>query len=115
MKQLIDKIMQHFEDYVEKRRCLAHKDVSTFFLPYLVQRIRDSTMGCSYFSLVYALCGFEIDSRLQELLQGAGDAKPSDFSGISTFLTIYKGGALERKKKYRLRWLYCSRTWCTCR
>lgn len=66
MKQLIDKIMQHFEDYVEKRRCL-----DLLFALLGATHSRLSIMGCSYFSLVYVLCGSEIDSRLQELLQGS--------------------------------------------
>ncbi|CAI9755761.1 unnamed protein product [Fraxinus pennsylvanica] len=85
MRRLVDKLMQHFEDYVEKRRYLAHKDVSAFFSPTWCTTFANSVCrvaGCrpsSYFSLVYALCGSEIVSKR------VGDAKTSGFSLLSAF------------------------------
>ncbi|KAK4419894.1 protein DELAY OF GERMINATION 1 [Sesamum alatum] len=79
MTQLLEKIIQHFQDYCDNRRRLAHSHVSAFFSPTWCTTLENSMSwiaGCrpsSFFNLVYALCGSNIDSRLSHFLRATHD------------------------------------------
>ncbi|KAL0394248.1 UNVERIFIED_CONTAM: protein DELAY OF GERMINATION 1 [Sesamum latifolium] len=85
MTELLEKIIQHFQDYCDNRRRLAHRHVSAFFSPSWCTSLENSMAwiaGCrpsSFFNLVYALCGSNIDSRLSHFLQDGN----SDFPKLS--------------------------------
>ncbi|GFP89609.1 transcription factor hbp-1b(c38) [Phtheirospermum japonicum] len=76
--QLVDKIMNHFESYVQSRTQLARSDVSPYFSPTWCTSLERSVMwigGCrpsSYIRLIYALIGLQIESGLAEFLHGVG-------------------------------------------
>ncbi|KZV52298.1 hypothetical protein F511_35034 [Dorcoceras hygrometricum] len=77
LSQLIDKIMNNFQDYVQKRSLMASADVSPYFAPTWCTSLERSVLwigGCrpsSYIRLIYALCGLQIESRFAEFLRGA--------------------------------------------
>ncbi|KAK3027910.1 hypothetical protein RJ639_040593 [Escallonia herrerae] len=77
LSQLVQKMIKHFEDYIQQRNRLARDEVSAYFAPRWCTSLENSMLwiaGCrpsSYIRLVYALCGSEIESRLTEFLQGA--------------------------------------------
>ncbi|KAK6119730.1 hypothetical protein DH2020_046523 [Rehmannia glutinosa] len=83
---LVDKITQHFQDYVDSRRRLAGRDVSAFFSPSWCTTLENSMLwiaGCrpsSFFSLVYALCGADIDKKLSQYFQGFNSPNHSPLS-----------------------------------
>ncbi|KAL0323687.1 UNVERIFIED_CONTAM: Polyadenylate-binding protein-interacting protein 7 [Sesamum calycinum] len=83
--ELLEKIIQNFQDYCDNRRRLAVRHVSAFFAATWCTSLENSMSwiaGCrpsSFFNLVYALCGSNIDSRLSHFLQD-GD---SDFPKLS--------------------------------
>ncbi|XP_009762839.1 protein DOG1-like 3 [Nicotiana tabacum] len=75
--QLIEKIINHFQDYSNNRSRLAQKDVSPFFAPTSCTPLENSVLwigGCrpsSFIRLIYALfCGMEIESHITQFLQG---------------------------------------------
>ncbi|KAL8511592.1 hypothetical protein ACS0TY_018123 [Phlomoides rotata] len=76
LSRLIDKIVTHFQDYVQRRSQMARGDVAPYFAPTWCSSLERSVLwigGCrpsSYVRLIYALCGAEIESRLSEFLQG---------------------------------------------
>ncbi|XP_073136172.1 protein DELAY OF GERMINATION 1-like isoform X1 [Henckelia pumila] len=76
MASLLDNIVHNFKDYAARRRRLARKDVCGFFSQSWRTTFENSISwigGCrpsSYFRLIYALCGAEIDSRLSQFFQG---------------------------------------------
>ncbi|XP_073059956.1 protein DELAY OF GERMINATION 1-like [Primulina eburnea] len=77
LSQLIEKIMDNFQDYNHKRSLMARADVSPYFAPTWCTSLERSLLwigGCrpsSYIRLIYALCGLEIESQLAEFLRGA--------------------------------------------
>ncbi|KAK6119610.1 hypothetical protein DH2020_046633 [Rehmannia glutinosa] len=79
---ILDKITQHFQDYIDRRRRLAGRDVSAFFSPSWCSTLENSMLwiaGCrpsSFFSLVYALCGADIDKKLSQYFQGSSSEFP---------------------------------------
>ncbi|KAK4388675.1 protein DELAY OF GERMINATION 1 [Sesamum angolense] len=83
--ELLEKIIQNFQDYCDNQRRLAVRHVSAFFAASWCTSLENSMSwiaGCrpsSFFNLVYALCGSNIDSRLSHFLQD-GD---SDFPKLS--------------------------------
>ncbi|PIN04162.1 hypothetical protein CDL12_23295 [Handroanthus impetiginosus] len=87
LTKLIDKIMNHFEDYMQKRSLMARADVSPYFAPTWCSSLERSVMwigGCrpsSYIRLIYALCGMEIESQLTELLRGVSIQNLGELSG----------------------------------
>ncbi|KAG8375776.1 hypothetical protein BUALT_Bualt10G0135500 [Buddleja alternifolia] len=90
VKAVLKKIMQNFHDYSDRRRRLARRDVSAYFCPSWCTTLENSMFwlaGCrpsSYFSLIYALCGSEIDSKLSQFLQAEdGDTMGSGFPHLS--------------------------------
>ncbi|KAK6119669.1 hypothetical protein DH2020_046586 [Rehmannia glutinosa] len=79
---LVDKITQHFQDYVDSRRRLAGREVSAFFSPRWCTTLENSMLWIaecrpsSFFSLVYALCGADIDKKLSQYFQGSSSEFP---------------------------------------
>lgn len=76
LTQLIQKIIQHFQDYTNNRTRRAQIDVSPFFAPVSCTPLVNSVLwiaGCrpsSFLRFVYVLCGMDIDSHLADFLQG---------------------------------------------
>ncbi|KAG8372129.1 hypothetical protein BUALT_Bualt12G0034300 [Buddleja alternifolia] len=76
LRQLIEKIMNNFQDYAQKRSVMARADVSAYLSPPWCTSLQRSVLwigGCrpsSYARLIYALCGLEIESQLAEFLRG---------------------------------------------
>ncbi|KAL3844296.1 hypothetical protein ACJIZ3_001699 [Penstemon smallii] len=83
INELLNKIIKHFEDYADRRSCLVRRlnDPSAFFSPSWCTTFENSLLwvaGCrpsSYFSLVYALCGSDIESKLSEFFQDGSSSK----------------------------------------
>ncbi|KAL8045752.1 hypothetical protein ABFX02_08G134400 [Erythranthe guttata] len=77
LSQLIERVMAHFVDYMQKRSRMARVDVSPYFAPTWCTSLERSVLwigGCrpsSFIRLIYALCGLEIESQLAEFLRGA--------------------------------------------
>ncbi|KAL0300660.1 UNVERIFIED_CONTAM: protein DOG1-like 1 [Sesamum radiatum] len=76
LTRLIQKIMDHYQDYVQRRSLMARADVSPYFAPTWCTSLERSVLwigGCrpsSFVRLIYALCGEEIESHLSEFLRG---------------------------------------------
>ncbi|GAV67967.1 DOG1 domain-containing protein [Cephalotus follicularis] len=76
LNQLTEKSIKYFQEYIDKRTELAHKDVSSLFVPTWCSTLENSLLwiaGCkpsAFVRLVYALCGSQIESRITEFLQG---------------------------------------------
>lgn len=87
LSQLIEKIMDHFQDYMQKRSLMARVDVSPYFAPTWCTSLERSVLwigGCrpsSYVRLIYALCGMDIESQLTEFLQGVRICSLGELSG----------------------------------
>ncbi|KAM3284930.1 hypothetical protein P3S67_023729 [Capsicum chacoense] len=76
LTQLIQKIIQHYQDYTNNRTRRAQIDVSPFFAPVSCTPLVNSVLwiaGCrpsSFLRFAYVLCGMDIDSHLADFLQG---------------------------------------------
>ncbi|XP_016562027.1 protein DOG1-like 3 [Capsicum annuum] len=76
LNQLIQKILQHFQDYTNIRSRRARIDVSPFFAPTTCTPLENSVLwiaGCrpaSFIRFAYALSGVDIESNLTDFLQG---------------------------------------------
>ncbi|XP_059295067.1 protein DOG1-like 3 [Lycium ferocissimum] len=76
LKQLIEKSIKHFQDYVDKRRHFAHNDVTAYLAPTWCTTLESSMLwisGCrpsSFIRLVYAISGKELESHISDYLQG---------------------------------------------
>ncbi|KAL3617025.1 2-deoxyglucose-6-phosphatase [Castilleja foliolosa] len=72
LAQLVNKIMSHFESYIQNRVHLARSDVSPYFSPTWCTSLERSVMwigGCrpsSYVRLIYTLNGLQIESDISE-------------------------------------------------
>lgn len=95
LNEVIEKSIQHFQDYSQNRARLARQNVSTYFAPSWCTPLECSVMwiaGCrptTFIRLLYALIGEEIESRLEEFLQGRragslGDASPKQMNLINS-------------------------------
>lgn len=97
LNDVISKCIQHFQDYTQKRARLARQNVSPYFAPSWCTPLECSVMwiaGCRptiFIRLLYALIGEEIESQLEEFLQGRrmtvgnlGDASPRQMNLINT-------------------------------
>lgn len=86
LSQLVQKNIQHYQDYAEKRTPLAQADVSDFFAPPWCTSLEKSLLwiaGCRpsiFIRLVYALCGAHFESQLAEFLRGVRTGKLSELS-----------------------------------
>ncbi|KAL3851397.1 hypothetical protein ACJIZ3_013279 [Penstemon smallii] len=87
LSQLVQKIINHFQEYMEKRSELARADVSTYFAPPWCSSFERSvlwlclSLHSSHIRLIYALCGLEIESHLDEFLRGESIGKLGELSG----------------------------------
>uniref|UniRef100_A0A5B7BUJ9 Putative transcription factor TGA3-like n=1 Tax=Davidia involucrata TaxID=16924 RepID=A0A5B7BUJ9_DAVIN len=87
LSQLAEKNIQHFQEYIEQRRCLARDDVSAFFAPTWCTALENSLLwiaGCrpsSFIRLVFVLSGLKIESQLTEFLQGIRTGDLGELSG----------------------------------
>ncbi|KAK6124282.1 hypothetical protein DH2020_017543 [Rehmannia glutinosa] len=85
--QLINKIMNHFQNYVQNRTLIARSDVSPYFAPTWCSSLERSVMwigGCrpsSYIRLIYALCGLQIEAELAEYIRGTLVGNLGELSG----------------------------------
>ncbi|XP_048140765.1 protein DOG1-like 3 [Rhodamnia argentea] len=93
-RQLIGRNIEHFEEYIGKRRSLSQEDVAGFFAPAWNTAIENSMMwlaGCRpsiFVRLVYVLCGAEVEASLSEFVEGArmgnlGELTASQLAGIN--------------------------------
>lgn len=86
---LLERTTQNFQDYIDKRRLLASHDACAFFSPRWCSALENSMLwigGCrpsSYFTLTYALCGSDIESRLSQFLQGPSSLLNHDHSSVN--------------------------------
>ncbi|XP_060195547.1 protein DOG1-like 3 [Lycium barbarum] len=86
LKQLIEKSIKHFQDYIDKRRHFAHNDVTAYLAPTWCTTLESSMLwisGCrpsSYIRLVYAISGKELESYISDYLQGERSGNLCDFS-----------------------------------
>ncbi|KAI3468042.1 hypothetical protein Pfo_024705 [Paulownia fortunei] len=86
MTALLEKIIQHFQDYIDRRHHLARHDISAFFSPSWCTTLENSMSWIagrrpsSFFSLIFALCGLDIDSRLSQFFR---DGSYCDFPQLS--------------------------------
>ncbi|XP_015065518.1 protein DOG1-like 3 [Solanum pennellii] len=88
LRQLIEKIIKHFQEHSEKRLHLARKDVSPFFAPASCSPLESSVLwiaGCrpsSFIRLIYALTEFEPDAHETDpCLEGIVSRKLRELSG----------------------------------
>ncbi|KAL0321302.1 UNVERIFIED_CONTAM: protein DOG1-like 3 [Sesamum radiatum] len=87
LTRLIEKIMDHYQDYVQRRRLMARADVAPYFAPTWCTSLERSVLwigGCrpsSFVRLIYALCGEEIESHLSEFLRGVRIGHLAELSG----------------------------------
>ncbi|KAG6385305.1 hypothetical protein SASPL_154138 [Salvia splendens] len=72
LSRLVEKIIRHFEEHRRQRHVMALADVSPYYAPTWCSSLERSVLwigGCrpsSYFRLIYALCGLDLD--LESLL-----------------------------------------------
>nr|DAD21232.1 TPA_asm: hypothetical protein HUJ06_022695 [Nelumbo nucifera] len=73
---IVEKNIQHFQEYTEKRSILARENATSFFAPSWCTSLENSFLwiaGCRpslAIRLVYSLCGSELEAQLNEFLQG---------------------------------------------
>ncbi|WMV15837.1 hypothetical protein MTR67_009222 [Solanum verrucosum] len=76
LKQLIEKSIKHFQEYIDTRRHLAGSDVTAYLAPTWCTTLESSMLwisGCrpsSYIRLLYAMSGKEFESHLSNYIQG---------------------------------------------
>ncbi|KAL0442637.1 UNVERIFIED_CONTAM: protein DELAY OF GERMINATION 1 [Sesamum latifolium] len=76
LRELVDKNIRHFQEYVSQRARLARDDVSPFFSPTWCTSLEGSMLwagGCRpsiFVRLVFVLSGKEMASHLDEYLHG---------------------------------------------
>lgn len=97
LNDVISNIIQHFRDYIQERSRLARQNVSPYFAPRWCTQLECSVLwiaGCRptiFIRLLYALIGDEIESGVEEFLQGTrttignlGDVSPTQMNLINT-------------------------------
>ncbi|KAL6544867.1 2-deoxyglucose-6-phosphatase [Orobanche minor] len=105
LSRLIDKIIDHFQDYMQKRTLMAQIDVSPYFAPTWCTSLERSVLwigGCrpsSYVRLIYALCGLEIESHLPEFLRGVRIGNLGELSGSQISMVDELQGRTIREEK----------------
>lgn len=67
-RQLTEKSIKRFQDYIQERNQLARNDVSGFFAPTWCMSWENSFLWIAFIGLVYTLSGMEIESHLQKFL-----------------------------------------------
>ncbi|PKI33034.1 hypothetical protein CRG98_046576 [Punica granatum] len=84
---LVEKNVQHFEEYRENRSMLAQQDAPAFLCLAWCNTLENSLLwigGCRpslAIRLVYSLCGSELDARLDQYLSGERKGTISEVSG----------------------------------
>ncbi|KAK3003717.1 hypothetical protein RJ639_019323, partial [Escallonia herrerae] len=88
LTRLVEKMMDHFQDYCDKRSYLAHRDAATYFAPNWCNSLENSGLwlgGCrpsTFIRLVYALSGLAFESKLAEFLNGSEVEVLGGISGV---------------------------------
>ncbi|KAG8365544.1 hypothetical protein BUALT_Bualt18G0116100 [Buddleja alternifolia] len=110
LSQIIEKIMNNFQDYAQKRSVMARADVSPYFSPPWCTSLQRSVLwigGCrpsSYVRLIYALSGLEIESQLSEFIQGV---ETGDLGGLSgsqiSMVDEFQGRIIREERKLATR------------
>lgn len=86
LSQFAQKNIQHYQDYVERRRPLARADVSAFFSSTWCTSLENSVLWIArcrpsiFIRLVYALCGADFEAQLTEFFPGARTGRLSELS-----------------------------------
>ncbi|XP_042487097.1 protein DOG1-like 1 [Macadamia integrifolia] len=76
LRMMVEKNIQHFHDYNQKRTILAQDHATSFFCPSWCTPFENSFLwiaGCRptlSIRLVYALCGSELESQLGDFFRG---------------------------------------------
>lgn len=105
LNQLINKILQHVEDYVEKRSNLVRTRAWTYIAPPWYTSLEKSMFwlgGCrpsSYIRLIYALSGVQVETQVADLLQGNRKEKLGDLSAIQLSLIDKLQGKIIREEE----------------
>ncbi|XP_038883466.1 protein DELAY OF GERMINATION 1-like [Benincasa hispida] len=97
LTKLVDKSIEQFQDYIDRRMQLAKKDVSAFFAPVWCSARETSLLwiaGCRpsvFIRLAYSLTGHDLETRLMEFLQGmksmeelAGELSPKQMEQLDS-------------------------------
>ncbi|XP_055826492.1 protein DELAY OF GERMINATION 1-like [Solanum dulcamara] len=110
LNELLGKMVNNFQGYVNGRSRLARVDVSPFFAPTWCTPLENSVLwigGCRpslFIRLIYALCGIEIESHIAEYLQGT---KIGDFAQLSgkqiTMIDKLQRQIIAEERKFSLR------------
>lgn len=86
LNQLIEKTIEHFQDYIDKRARLAVHDGPPYFAPSWCSSLEGSMLwiaGCRpsmFIRHLHTLIGKDIESQLEDYLQGFGNGKLGDVS-----------------------------------
>ncbi|XP_048438588.1 protein DELAY OF GERMINATION 1-like [Pyrus x bretschneideri] len=100
LKHLAQKGIDHFQEYIDKRKQLARRDASAFFASTWCTSWENSLLwiaGCRpslFFRLVYVPGGSKMDSRLDEFLQGT---RESDLGELLTYTQLVLVNSLQSK------------------
>lgn len=97
LTQLVDKSIEEFQDYIDRRMQLAKNDVSLFFAPVWCSTREASLLwiaGCRptiFIRLAYSLTGYELETRMAQFLQGmksmediAGELTPQQMEQLDS-------------------------------
>ncbi|XP_073150282.1 protein DOG1-like 3 [Henckelia pumila] len=110
LSKLIEKIMNNFQDYIQKRSLMARAYVSPYFAPTWCTSLERSVLwigGCrpsSYIRLIYALCGLEIESQFAEFLRGARIGNLGDLSARQISMVDHlQGNTISEERKLSTR------------
>ncbi|KAJ4851406.1 hypothetical protein Tsubulata_014743, partial [Turnera subulata] len=88
LRQLAEKVVKHFESYMEERMEIASRDVSIYFAPTWHSSLSNSLLwvgGCRptiFIRLLYAACASEAESQLSQYL--AGSSSRDTLGGLSS-------------------------------
>ncbi|XP_049384140.1 protein DOG1-like 3 [Solanum stenotomum] len=99
LKQLIEKSIKHFQEYIDTRRHLAGSDVTAYLAPTWCTTLESSMLwisGCrpsSYIRLLYAMSGKEFESHLSNYIQGNRSGQ------LSGLLTVQLNSVDELQRK----------------
>lgn len=97
LTKLVDKSIEQFQDYTDRRMQLAKNDVWAFFAPAWCSARESSLLwiaGCRpslFIRLAYSLTGYELETRVAEFLQGmkpmeelAGELSPRQMEQLDS-------------------------------
>ncbi|KAK6917698.1 Transcription factor TGA like domain [Dillenia turbinata] len=78
--QLVEKSIQHFQDYMNNRTRLARSNPATFYTPAWCSKLENSLLPTLAIRLVYALCGSDLETRLAEVIRGERTGSLADLN-----------------------------------